>query len=386
MLHFPEATDRVRNARFALLEREPYLGSPALRLELVPLTELPTYATDGERLYFNPKLALAETWQEVITEIAHELGHIMLMHLTRRGARDPDVWNAAGDYVINDLLVLSGFTPLKDWLHDVKYRGMTTDQVYDLLLKPDEKDPRKLERACSKCCKGLKEPKGAGKGGTLTGDVKILDEKIENMIAGAMSMAKMVGKFPGHFAEAATPILYKPVPWTDVVREFAEQLTRSDYTWKKPNRNYIQQGLYAPSIGGTEKGPFVVGVDTSGSMSNDALNKAVGMVSDILAEVRPPMITLIQCDRMVQDVQEFAPEDLPLPRITMKGRGGTLLKHVFEYIEKHDLQPSGVLFMTDLQIGADDYPAFEPNYPIVWCLFERGSWTRPPIGTVVKVN
>ena len=36
---------------------------------------------------------------ELVFGFAHELGHIIFDHMTRRGDKEPQVWNMAGDYV-----------------------------------------------------------------------------------------------------------------------------------------------------------------------------------------------------------------------------------------------------------------------------------------------
>jgi len=57
--------------------------------------------------------------------------------MTRRGDREPQVWNMAGDYVINNMLIRESVgtaittVPI---LADRKYEGKTADEVYDDLM------------------------------------------------------------------------------------------------------------------------------------------------------------------------------------------------------------------------------------------------------------
>src|SRR5574337_431189 len=108
---------------------------------------IPTLCVNGVACWVNPKFWKQLNRDQKLTATAHEIGHKMLLHPTRRGGRDPFIWNIAGDYVINLMLVESGFVPLKDmtidgqpwsWCYDEKYAGMTTEQVYDAIIKEAE--------------------------------------------------------------------------------------------------------------------------------------------------------------------------------------------------------------------------------------------------------
>jgi hypothetical protein len=50
---------------------------------------------------------------------------------------DPKKWNVAGDYALNQILVDSGFTLDDNWLIDNKFKGMSADEIYNLLPDGD---------------------------------------------------------------------------------------------------------------------------------------------------------------------------------------------------------------------------------------------------------
>jgi predicted metal-dependent peptidase len=127
-----------------LMLRVPYIMVLFYSLTFYISKKIQTLAVNGVACWVNPAFWAQLTREQRLTAIAHEIGHKMLMHPTRRGARDRVLWNMAGDYVINLMLVESGFAPLANlvidgkawsWLYDIKYAGMTTEQVYDALLK-----------------------------------------------------------------------------------------------------------------------------------------------------------------------------------------------------------------------------------------------------------
>jgi predicted metal-dependent peptidase len=137
-----------------LMLRVPYIMVLFYSLTFYISKKIQTLAVNGVACWVNPAFWAQLTREQRLTAIAHEIGHKMLMHPTRRGARDRVLWNMAGDYVINLMLVESGFAPLANlmidgkpwsWLYDVKYTGMTTEQVYDLLLKEIDDEAAKEE-------------------------------------------------------------------------------------------------------------------------------------------------------------------------------------------------------------------------------------------------
>ena len=83
--------DKVLRARMRLMLLHPYLSSCVTRL---PLIEVPrdswcmTAATDGYFIYWNPDFFEILAEDEVMGVLAHELLHVVLAHLERRGLRD----------------------------------------------------------------------------------------------------------------------------------------------------------------------------------------------------------------------------------------------------------------------------------------------------------
>ena len=127
-----------------LMLRVPYIMVLYYSLTFYVTKKIPTLAVNGVAVWINLSFWTQLSRDQRLTAVAHEIGHKMLLHPTRRGARNAILWNIAGDYVINLMLVESGFVPLANltidgkpwsWLYDTKYAGMTTEQVYDMLLK-----------------------------------------------------------------------------------------------------------------------------------------------------------------------------------------------------------------------------------------------------------
>ena len=75
--------------------------------------------------------------------LVHEIMHIIFKHNLRIGNRKPIRWNKACDYAINQELQDAGIEVWEHCLIDAKYKGMTAEQIYDVLTMEKEKEKGK---------------------------------------------------------------------------------------------------------------------------------------------------------------------------------------------------------------------------------------------------
>jgi predicted metal-dependent peptidase len=119
-------------------------------------------------------------------------------------------------------------------------------------------------------------------------------------------------------------------------------------------------------------------VDTSGSIGSRELDQFAAEISAISDEAQPESIHVIYCDAAVQSVQEFGPAESI--QLVPKGGGGTDFRPVFEWIEKNDLQPVCLIYLTDLYCHS--YPE-RPYYPVLWVTDSRRT---APFGETIRIN
>ena len=98
-------------------------------------------ATDGVSLYYNPEFVETLNAATLAGTLAHEVMHPALHHHVRRSGRDPKRWNEACDYAINPLLVDAGLSLPEGVLLDNRFRGMSAEQIYNLLETESEQEP-----------------------------------------------------------------------------------------------------------------------------------------------------------------------------------------------------------------------------------------------------
>ena len=111
-----ETSDKLKRARIQMMRVNPFFSYLSLYLKFKEDKEnkLPKYAgmgvsADGWLIYkkeFVDKL----TEQELVGVIVHEILHLSFLHLTRRGTREPLVWNIAADVCVNHIVKENGYT------------------------------------------------------------------------------------------------------------------------------------------------------------------------------------------------------------------------------------------------------------------------------------
>ena len=125
---------KLTRARVQLLLTQPFFGTLCLRLKLVP-GDLPTMATDGSRIVYNPAFVDELKPAELEGTLAHEVLHCALGHQCRRGERDPRLWNEAADLAINPILISNGFTLPAGALIDPAFTNLSAEEIYARLLR-----------------------------------------------------------------------------------------------------------------------------------------------------------------------------------------------------------------------------------------------------------
>jgi len=370
---------KLRRARTSLAVHEPFLAHLAFHTPVYESTEGPTAWTDGRSVWFNPEFAEQLTPAEFTFVYAHELLHKAFLHVPRMKERKRLLWNMATDYVINDLLneqsrASIGNQPFmstpEGLLLDEKYKGMTAEQVYDLLYKEAEEALQKFAVVANDL-----QP---GPGGDLS-EAEMAE--IRQQVASAAQAAKMQGKLPAGIARLVDQLLYPTRDWRNELLAFVQQFP-ADYGYAPPDRRFTDGEFFIPALQG-EKIDVWVAIDTSGSIDRDTLNRFVGEVQGILSGFDFVQAKLITCDAAVHEVVDFdSGEGIAalMDRVKFKGGGGTAFHPVWAIDGD---RPSACIYFTD---GYGDFGE-EPPFPVLWAVIEGGlNLDRFPYGKAVTVS
>jgi predicted metal-dependent peptidase len=326
--------------------------------------EVPTAATNGKRVVFNPEFIDDLTDEEMKFLVAHECMHPMLEHNFRRGERDRRKWNQAADYVINKLLTDEGIgkMPKMGLLDDNIYNAGkgTSEGIYNILPdNPDGDDP--LDD-----CED-------GDGTPAEREQQQAEWRVK--VAQAAQAAKMMGKMSSGLERLVGEILQPKVNWRDVMQRFLVRCRNDSRSFARPNRRFASQGLYLPSASGLRMGELVFAVDCSGSIGQGEINQFASEMRVVKDDLNPARIHVLYFDSTVSHVESYGPDD-PLD-IKPHGGGGTDFAPVFEKIEELGIEPVAVVFLTDLCCHSF---GDEPACPVLWVSTQNNT---APFGEVV---
>lgn len=371
----------------ALIGQQPFFAVLAFNLleihecETLPngITALPTAATDGRGLYFNPKFMKTLTVPERIFVIAHEITHVIMQHPQRMKLyRDlgfgPDMnpwnqmkFNQAADYVINSYLndMKVGRQPLNTLLNGQYGKDDLVDDVYCKLPDPPEDDG---------------QGNGNGPGGWDThmegaadgsgSDTTPGKAEIQRAVKMGEAAAKAMGKMPAGLKRLIDEICEPQVSWKDILERKIMTLYGNDETsWARVNRRRLAVSPHIPWPGrmGLKSGPIAIEIDTSGSIGDKELNVFLGEVKGVLEGARPEKIYAMYVDSQLfndEVVELDDPSDLGTLKQKAGGGGGTDMTVVFREVEQRQLDVDYVIVLTDGHTPFGD----DCGIPTIWCI------------------
>ena len=352
--------------------------------------DVPTAMTNGiDCIYgdaFIRKLSESDRRGLIMHENLHKtFQHTFLWkHLYEQNAK---IANQACDYVINIIIKdldkkSGGFVTLpQGGLYDERFRGMSSQEVFDILM-----DEREEGGSGGDGC-DEDDDEGAGLDGhDWTELPKDKQDEIKKEIDQAIRQgALMAGKLGGNLSRELGELLQPKVDWREQLRDFVTSLAdgKDVSTWQRVNRRWLQHDMYMPSTLSETMGRIVIGVDTSGSIGGEELNKFLSEVQSICATVKPDIVDLIYWDTEVakHEIYDREKQDKLVQSTKPAGGGGTDPSCVPAYIEANKLNPECVIMLTDGYVGT--WGTWK--HPLVWCIV-GGNKATPSVGASIYVD
>jgi predicted metal-dependent peptidase len=369
-----DTRDRLTKARVRMLLKHPFWGNLATRMKIIEASEwCSTAATDGRNFYYCTDFINKLDDDELVFLFGHEVGHCVFDHMGRRGDRDPQIWNMAGDYLVNDMLIQNNVgkkissVPL---LWDPKYRDMTAEEVYDELIKNAVKIQVTLDMHMDGSGKeGDEDGEGGGKasdGKSKSSGIKIDEQtakKIRDELKEAVlqsAQAAGAGNTPAGIRRLIQQFTAPKMRWQDLLRIQLESSLKNNYSFMRPSRKGWHTGAVLPGMLPAEQLDVVVAIDMSGSISNE-------MAIDFLSEVKGMMelynsytIHVYCFDTEIYNPVTFSDDyGEDITTYEPMGGGGTDFDCCFEYMKREDINPKQFIMFTD------GYPCGswgDPNY------------------------
>lgn len=410
-------------ARAKLLSSKVFFGKLAMRCRPRPTLGVPTACVDAYgRLYYNPKFFNAMDKDTACWAVAHEVMHLVQKcHQRMPKKAHPDLWNAAADIVVNQLLEEMKIVPKEEWRHlfygyrpeHQKYRGWYTEKIYYDLLKQhaethpcpacrqifktlQEEHERQKERKQGDSQEEKQEGAGAGLDGegdpfagqempehtcenpqgccggfAATQDDDRTREKWTRYVLGAAEGCGR-GDIPGAVKEMLDELRKPTVRWQDLIRTTAQSVFgKGRYTWKRRSRRSIGMGVTLPARQPDGLGALVF-IDSSVSITKDMKIQFVSECVGIIEQTGCDKILLGLHDVNVYELLEVSAASI---RTLELREGGTSHIDVFNVANGHKgvegvELPKGykvglVVCFTDMM---SLFPDQTPTYPVIWAI------------------
>ena len=346
--------EKIVRARVALLLKQPFWGTLATRLQLVDATDdesgwCKTAATDGRSLFYNREFIDKLSKDELQFLIGREVEHVVYDHMDRVGGRDPKIWNAAADFVINLELEEHNVGKLPTEkscgvkpCYDEKYRGMFAEEVYELLIK--DPDFKYVE---------FDVHLGPGSGKNEHGDPLTEEERraLRDEIQGAIIQAAKAagaGSVPAGVKRMLNEITEPQMDWREILNLKMQSTVKTDFNWMRCSRKTQAMGIHLPAMHLGMRVDAAVAIDTSGSMGDDMLRDLLGEVKGIMEQFTDFKLHIWCFDTSVHNPVTFTPDNLDeIMEYEIKGGGGTSFECNWEYLKNNEIVPERLVVMTD---------------------------------------
>lgn len=319
---------RVKRAKIKMYEKSPFFSFVLMKMNVQENKEIPSMAVDYKgNILYNPDWVKTLNEDELQGVVAHELLHLCLLHLMRRGTRNAEIFNISNDLVANNLLLKDSFHlpkcglipscdqfdmaqwGIKHIIKDIDKKSSEEiyDEIYPLLPKrkiivefgdgesgDGEGEPDDFgQDGSSKDGKKKSKKNGSGNGKEIR--IKVFDkheygdlpkeekEKAERetkqVLVEAATYAKMRGKLPSHLERLVDGLLESKVSWKEFINKYVIARIPFDYDYTYPSKRSMALGVFLPRMK-KESVEMVVAIDTSGSIGQEELKE---FISEIVA-------------------------------------------------------------------------------------------------------
>lgn len=377
--------DRIKQATIAIMRHKTFCAfSGVVACGKVTVTDkIKTAATDGWNTVYNPDFVAALSDAELRFLILHEAVHKAYRHhrvWKHLWMQDAKRTNVAADIFVNTALTdtdngegFIAFPSVGGVPAMPKYRGWSVGQIFDDL-------------------QGQGQGQGQGEGMDDHDWSEEPDEKseqeraveIDRALRQGEMLAKKRGDGTGNSSAMVGELLAPRVDWKSQLREFIQETCqgRDESTWKRPNRRFIGDDIYMPSMHSERIGELVVGWDTSGScFTGTVIDRVASELAAIVEQVKPSKVRLILWDSEVLGEQVFEDGQFAVSQIEVKGGGGTDGSVLFDYLREKQIRPQAIVQITDGEVGSWG----TTDVPTLWGILDNKHITAP-YGTTIHIE
>jgi predicted metal-dependent peptidase len=346
------------------LLRASFFGNLATRLKLVNADEwCGTAATDGRNFYYNSRFIQMLRPKEIEFLFGHEVLHCVYDHFGRRGNRDPQLFNIANDFAVNADLIkhrVGEKITTVPCLHDPKYDGMSSEEIYDILYEKADKINigDLMDKLIDEHLDGDdgdgggdgEEVDGSGKGRPKlsAADRQAIRDEIKEAMLAAAATADGAGNIPAGVKRLIQDLTEPKMNWRELLRMQLESTIKSDYTWMRASRKGWHMDAVMPGMKLDPMIDIAVALDASGSISEKMLKDFLGEVQGIMDSFPAYRIHVVTFDTEAYNPAQYDSDNLDdICDYEVKGGGGTDFDCVFNYLKDNEIEPKRLVMFTD---------------------------------------
>jgi predicted metal-dependent peptidase len=362
-----------------LVSFKPLYGTIFLYLKKMQVEGIPTMGVGPYRkvnlaLFYNPDFVKGLNSKQLRSVLQHEALHVLLQHIFRAQhfSYNHKIYNIAADLAIN-----CNIQGLPEWVYFPKKLQLddyqSAEWYYDQIKQKAKENGKSLQDLIDAMDGELLDDHAQWE----DCDDEFLKDKVKSINQKAIKaqQEKNWGSVPGGLAQAIIAANKPMVNWKRELRYFINRLVQKGRrsTRSKPNRRY---GYTQPGTKKNYTSKILVGIDTSGSVSDSDLH-------DFVTEING-MISHVQCDTICFDTALYGePKSFTkkVREFDVEGRGGTNFGPILELSE--ELKYDGVIVLTD---GFAPFPPKPLRTRVMWVLTKSGEAVEPPYGKKVVIQ
>jgi predicted metal-dependent peptidase len=388
--------ERMTKTRIKLLKKSPFFGTLLLNAPWREDESIPTAATDGKGLMFNPKFMETLNEKQMAGVVLHELGHVFLQHVPRMRdifRHDPALANIAADIVVNGIIDDNNLELPDGAVRDNSLKHLSVREVYSVLKQKQSRDPNYLKRQfgveiVNVCLVDGEEDGGSDEGTFVDQDgneVEAPDWKDITNKAATIARMKKAGPVGAAMDRLFKELLEPSIDWRTLLYKYVTEC-RNDF--EGYDRRFAYRNLYLDDFSGTTVHVLVY-IDVSGSIDEKIL-------TEFMSELHGAVSAVSSIDGYVYCFDTVIHPICPIQDITssfhLTGGGGTsfdpLIAHISTYRETHPETPASSILPIIL---TDGYAQLTLDYdtanPLLWVVSPGGTRSEDfPYGDVARIE
>jgi predicted metal-dependent peptidase len=385
------AQDRVKKAHISIMRHKVFCAfSGVLACGKVEVNDTtPTACTNGWDVSYGTQFVDSLDDAELRFVVLHETIHKSYQHLNvwrNLWDENKQLANIACDHFVNLSLVDTdngeGFLkmPKVGIQPEPQFRGWSVKQIYDHLKDEQDSDDESGQGQGD----GLDDHDFEGAGQQSAAEQAKQADEIQRALRQGEQVARARARGAGKGGSSALigDLLKPQVNWREQLRDFVQATCsgRDESTWARPNRRFLADDIYLPSMESTTIGELIVGIDTSGSIGGTVITRFASELAAIVEQVRPERVRVVYWDWEVQGEQVFEDGQFAVTQLKVKGGGGTDGSVLFDYVRSKGYKPAAIVQFTDGLVGSFG----QSDVPVLWAITERS--IHAPYGVTVHIT